>query len=116
MNAYFELGGHIIETQVLSDNVPGRPPMVNAQTLSRQHHVPRSVIRAVDKQAKADTGISPLTVLDSYGRAKRARWALTTAATLAAADGPLPFGDAIAIGVLGVYAGYEIKTAIEQVF
>jgi len=114
MNAYFELGGHVIETMVTNESTPGRPPMVTARSLSKQHHVPQSVIRAVDRQAKADTGISPLTVLDSYGRAKRARWALTTAAALAAADGPLPFGDAIAIGVLGVYAGYELKTAFTQ--
>ena len=114
MNAYFELAGHVIETQVIDDSVPGRPPIVTARSLSKQHNIPQSVIRQVDKKAKADTGISPLTVLDSYGRARRARWAITTAATLAAADGPLPFGDAVAIGVLGVYAGYELKTAVGQ--
>jgi hypothetical protein len=114
MSAYFEIAGHVIETQVVGPEVPNRPPIVNARSLSRQHNIPQPLIRAVDKQVKADTGISPLTVLDSYGRARRARWALTTAATLAAADGPLPFGDAIAIGVLGVYAGYELKTAAGQ--
>lgn len=114
MNAYFELGGHVIETVVQDESIPGRPPMVTARSLSRQHHVPQSVIRAVDRQAKADTGISPLTIMDSYGRARRARWAFTTAATLAAADGPLPFGDTLAIGVLAVYGAYEVKTAITQ--
>lgn len=114
MNAYFELAGHVIETQLVDQGVPNRPPIVTARSISRQHNVPQSVVKAVDRKAKADTGISPLTVIDSYGRARRARWALTTAASLAAADGPLPFGDAVAIGVLGVYAGYELKTAVGQ--
>jgi hypothetical protein len=114
MNAYFELGGHVIETYVTNESTPGRPPMVTARELSKQHQVPQSMIRAVDRKAKADTGVSPLTVLDSYSRLRRARWALTTAAALAAADGPLPFGDAIAIGVLGVYTAYEVKTSVTQ--
>jgi hypothetical protein len=114
MNAYFEIGGHIIETIVQDESVPNRPPMVTARSISRQHKIPQPLVRQVDKKVKDDTGVSPLTVLDSYGRARRARWALTVAATLATADGPLPFGDAIAIGVLGVYAGYELKTAAGQ--
>jgi len=33
--------------------------------------------------------------------------------TLAAVDGPLPIGDMLAIGVLGVYAGYEIYKTVD---
>jgi hypothetical protein len=32
---------------------------------------------------------------------------------LAAADGPLPIGDVLAIGVLGVYAGYEVYKTVD---
>jgi len=47
------------------------------------------------------------------GRMRRARRAITIAATLAAADGPIPVGDVVAIGVLGAYAGYEIYKTVE---
>ena len=47
------------------------------------------------------------------GRLRRARRAITLAASLAAADGPLPIGDVLAIGVLGVYAGYEVYKTVD---
>ena len=48
------------------------------------------------------------------GRARRAKRAATLALTLAAADGPLPIGDILAIGVLGGYAAYESYTIVKD--
>lgn len=114
MNAYFEIGGHIVETHVQDQNMPGRPPKIDARSLSKELNVPAPLIRAASKDIERKTGLDPLKAADSYARARRARWAITTAATLAMADGPLPFGDMIAIGVLGGYAAYEGYTAVTQ--
>ena len=54
-----------------------------------------------------------LELLENAGRIRRARRAVQVAIILASADGPLPFGDMLAIGVLGVYAGYEVYKAVE---
>jgi len=63
-------------------------------------------------EASKTMGIDPMEFIQEGGRLKRAQRALRIAALLAAGDGPLPIGDMLAIGVLGVYAGYEIyKTA-----
>jgi len=55
-------------------------------------------------------------MLAAHGRARRARYALSLAVTFAAADGPLPIGDVIAIGILGVYAGYEMYRIVEDYY
>lgn len=114
MNAYFEIGGHIIETHVQGENMPGRPPKIDARSLSRELNVPAPLIRAASKDIEQKTGVDLLTVADSYSRMRRARWAIGTALTIAAADGPLPFGDMIAVGVLGGYGAYEVYTAVTQ--
>jgi len=63
-------------------------------------------------EAAKEMGLEPKDVIEAGGRLRRASRAIKLAAFLAAADGPLPIGDMLAIGVLGVYAGYEIyKTA-----
>jgi len=51
--------------------------------------------------------------VESAARIRRARRAIQVAIILASADGPLPIGDMLAIGVLGVYAGYEIYKSTE---
>lgn len=103
--SYFEMGGHVIETVVPSD-VP-RPQAVTARSISKQMNVPTPVVKAVSKDVQDKTGIDPLKVAEKYGRARRARWAIATAIGMAAADGPLPFGDIAAIGFLGAYGAYE---------
>ena len=50
----------------------------------------------------------------NLSRAGRAHRALVLAGTVAAADGPLPIGDAIAIGILTAYAGYETYRIIDD--
>jgi len=66
----------------------------------------------LEKTAEA-AGLNPVEVVESIARVRRARRAVQVALLLAAADGPLPFGDMLAIGVLGVYAGYEVYKTVE---
>lgn len=113
MNTYFEIGGYLIESS-LDDSMPNRPPQITPRSIQKEYGVPAPLVRAASKDIEHKTGINPMTVADSYARARRARWAFSTAATLAMADGPIPVGDLLAIGVLGVYGSYEAYTAITQ--
>ena len=65
------------------------------------------------KKASKELGLDYEEIGKVPGRLRRARRAITIAATLAAADGPLPIGDVAAIGVLGIYAGYEIYKSVD---
>jgi hypothetical protein len=66
----------------------------------------------LEKAAEA-AGLDPVEVAEGIARTRRARRAIQIALLLAAADGPLPIGDMLAIGVLGAYAGYEIYKTVE---
>lgn len=112
--SYFEIGGHIVETGL---NVS---EAMEWNFLTPMDFAP--IIKPVDVGVGlAAKAVSKTTKKESYdvvrasrapGRMRRARYALQLAATLAAADGPLPFGDALAIGVLGGYATYEVIGAV----
>lgn len=67
------------------------------------------------KQIEAETGYDVARAAGAAGRLRRARWAITTAAIIATADGPLPVGDALALGFLSLYGGYEVGMAIKDV-
>ena len=108
-STYFEIGGQLIETHV--DAPTGRPRLDPLMELAKKHGVPKPMARAAVKQLSKDTGYDIARASRGLGRVKRARWAFSTAATLAMADGPLPFGDIAAIGLLGVYGTYEGVTA-----
>ncbi len=69
--------------------------------------------RFVVTKAAESVGLDPEEVAEAAGRVRRARRAVQLAMTLAAVDGPIPIGDMLAIGVLGVYAGYEIYKTVE---
>ena len=64
-------------------------------------------------EASKALGFDPMDVIEAGGRLRRATRAVKLAAFLAAADGPLPIGDMLAIGVLGVYAGYEVYKTVD---
>jgi len=64
-------------------------------------------------EASKSMGLNPKDVVEAGGRLRRAQRAAKLALFLAAADGPLPIGDMLAIGVLGVYAGYEVYKAVD---
>jgi len=64
-------------------------------------------------EASKSMGLDPMDVAEAGARLRRARRAVQMAMLLAAADGPLPIGDMLAIGVLGVYAGYEVYKTVD---
>jgi hypothetical protein len=64
-------------------------------------------------EASKKMGLDPSDVIEAGGRLRRAQRAIKVAMVLASADGPVPIGDMLAIGVLGVYAGYEVYKTVE---
>ena len=106
---YFEIGGHVIETSMPTQSP--RPAAVPLMELAKKHGVPKPLARKAIKETSDAIGYDVQRGANAYARYRRARWAFTTAAALAAADGPLPFGDIAAIGLLGAYGGYEVVAA-----
>ena len=113
-STFFEIGGHVVESYYEEEFGP-RPRTNPLIVQAKRKGVPAPLVRQASKEIAASTGIDAMKVSSAYGRARRARRALTIAAALAAADGPLPIGDAIAIGVLGSYAAYETVMAVGEV-
>ena len=105
---YFEIGGHVVESYLRDHHeVAPRPSLDVVPQISNITGVPKPLLRAGAEQLKKDTDIDLMKLGKKFRRAQRARWAFTTAGSLAAADGPLPFGDAAAMVLLGVYGAYE---------
>jgi len=118
MTSYFEIDGEIISVDEVTDPYAQLPS--SALEESYRLHLREQISDELtgDPNALQFSEISSSesspgeTLLERGGRVRRARRAIALAMTLAAADGPLPFGDAAAIVVLGVYAGYEINMAV----
>jgi hypothetical protein len=108
-STYFEIGGQVIETSM--PGIAPRPAADPLMELAKKHGVSKPLARKAIKETSDAIGYDIHRASQAYGRYRRARWAFTTAAVLAAADGPLPFGDIAAIGLLGVYGGYETVAA-----
>lgn len=108
---FFEIGGHVIESHVPSD-LPSRPPMITARSISKQIGVLTPLIKQASKEFEQKTGYDLVRAGQGYGRLRRSRWAFTVAAGMAVADGPLPIGDALAIGFLVGYGAYELGTGL----
>ncbi len=106
---FFEIGGHVVETYVANNHfhAPLRPRSDPVHHMMKEEHgVPKTMTKHALKSVSPE-GYDLNRAAQGYGRARRARWAFSTAAALAAADGPLPFGDIAAIGLLGFYGAYE---------
>lgn len=93
-STFFEIGGEVVEVYLQRPGLPPRPSLT-----SMDPH-----LQNVEEQ----TGLDLAKLSKKYQRAKRARWALTSAGTMAAVDGPVPIGDAIAMGFLAAYGAYEL--------
>ncbi len=114
---YFEIGGQVIETYVEGHhpNAPLRPRADSLHHYMKEEHgVSKFMMKVALKQASPE-GYDLNRAARGAGRARRARWALSLAGTLAMADGPLPIGDVLAIGVLGVYGAYEGTQAYHDI-
>jgi len=104
MTSFLNMGGSLIDLGTRYEYSEG----ISRSDQEFYSEVEQLLISEASKQM----GIDPVEVIEAGGRLRRATRAIKLAAFLAAADGPLPIGDMLAIGVLGVYAGYEIyKTA-----
>ncbi len=114
MSSFFEISGEIIEC--LDEDTPFRiqsllesaAEEVIGSRVDRMMGIPNQRKPAASV-AEGETGFTPKEVGQSLGRLRRATTAATWAGTLALADGPLPFGDALAAGVLTGYAVYELS-------
>lgn len=111
---FFEIGGHVIESyidqqnRVTLPNAGMRPASGNyLLDKGKQMGVPKPLMRKGAKEIQKESGIDLLKIANAPGRVRRASWAFRTAAALALIDGPLPVGDAIAIGLLATYGTYE---------
>jgi len=112
--SYFEIAGHVLESVV--ETPIARPAQTNiVKDMKRRYGVPASVTKQAARAAKEKTGADPIRLSAVPGRARRAKWAYLTAATLAMADGPLPFGDIAAIAVLTAYGTYEVVEAVGDI-
>ena len=109
---FFEIGGHVVESHVVQSGQPQRPVSITPRSISKKTGVPVPLVKQASKEFEQKTGYDVMRASGGYGRLRRARWAFTTAAAIAAADGPLPFGDAAAIAFLAGYGVYETVTGI----
>jgi hypothetical protein len=120
---FFEIGGSIVELFVLEnarheETVFNPMPVGMSEEDFEQNPKAQMAAFLLKEAARADLldeEYDELRALRAYNRARRAKWAVTTALALAAADGPLPIGDTIAIVGLGIYAVYEGTMAIGDV-
>ncbi len=112
--SYFEIGGELIqlESDDVSTGMPGRT-IVLERSSNKKQIVNTDFIGPMPMDQ--DEGYDLRTGIRGTGRAGRAARAFTTAATLAVADGPLPFGDTLAVGLLVAYGMYETHRAIVDI-
>ncbi len=112
---YFEIGGHVIETN-LDPQIHGpRPAADPLMELAKKHGVPKPLARKAMKESSEALGYDVARASRGVGRLRRAKRALGIAGALAAVDGPLPIGDAVAVGLLGTYGIYEVVTGIGDI-
>jgi hypothetical protein len=114
--SYFEIGGHIHECESYDPATAGRLEVLSAVEITREF------ARALPGKTRYKNSGSPMPkpkpgvkLARNLSRAGRAHRALVVAGTVAAADGPLPVGDMIAIGILSAYAGYETYRILDDV-
>ena len=114
MSSYFEIAGHVVEQRYRQEfgSRPSANPVID---YAKQRGVPAPLAKRALKEASKDLGYDLVKGSEGIGHGKRAMWAFTTAAGLAAADGPLPIGDVLAGGVLIWYGYHESKRAYQKI-
>ena len=106
MKSYFEIHGHIVECSVAYNTSPPSPQLGGFVAERPERGRNSAKTESVTTRTRRDTGESR-THWDAT-RKMRVRTALTVAASIALADGPLPIGDSIAVAGLLVYSGWEL--------
>ena len=114
--SYFEIAGHIHECEVDS------PESVRASHVQDIMETKMELTRSSPGNYEMKTTsyihkpkLTGVKTFRNLSRASRAHRALVLAGGLATADGPLPIGDVLAIGVLAGYAGYEAYRILDDV-
>ena len=125
MTSFFEIGGKLVECDFQLTYGMGHlfvfnelPPLGGAEGVPRNPILDDLALTAgstLVAVASGEDGYSPFTAMNGWSQLRRAKWAGTTAASLALADGPLPFGDALAVGVLSAFAAYEAYHGIKNI-
>ena len=105
MTSYFEIGGQVIE--VITEGPEASHPMMTRAIAKKAH---KEVIDLVDSATPAtfDAKNKVKAAQQAYAGGKMVRRGLGIAVALAAADGPLPFGDVAAAGFLIVGGAYMV--------
>ncbi len=115
--SYFEIGGHIVSTSISSpeysaSSFRGAPTTTTVAQVQGQRNKQVAGGRKADHTSTSDRDRA-MALGEVPGRARRARMAFSLAFALAAADGPLPIGDALAVGFLVIYGSYEFYKTVE---
>ena len=115
--SYFEIGGHVVGTSISSpqfsaSSFRGAPTTETVAQVQGQRNTKVAGGRKADHTSTFDRDRA-MALGEVPGRARRARMAFSIAFTLAAVDGPLPVGDALAIAFLVGYGSYEIYKSVE---
>ncbi len=107
MKSYFEIHGHIVESTVDDLTSPPSPQLggfVAERPERGRNSAKTEVVRSTRRKAEETES---RTHWDDT-RKMRVRTALTVAASIAFADGPLPIGDSLAVAGLLIYSGWEL--------
>ena len=107
MKSYFEIHGHIVECDLTSIPSPQLGGFVAERPERGRNSAKTEVVRSTRRFAEETESRT-----EDYGweatRKMRVRTALTVAASIALADGPLPIGDSLAVAGLLIYSGWEL--------
>lgn len=120
-STYFEIGGDIIESQVFDserhqDTTFDPLPLFTPEgKFSDDEQMAIDIAEMVIIGATGNEDYDGGRALRSYERLRRAKTVATWAIALAAADGPLPIGDTIAIVLLTSYGIYETARAVDDI-
>jgi hypothetical protein len=107
MNSYFEIHGEIVDGSVYDDTSPLSPKLdAFAAERPERGRIPQKASGLRRSRGVAEEPESQ-THWDAT-RKMRVRTALTVAASIALADGPLPIGDSLAVAGLLIYSGWEL--------
>ena len=107
--SYFEIGGQIVETGLHIEEAMSQQylQLSDFSLIPRKEDVVIAGVATSVAKAVGKEDYSVARALRAPRRYTSARSALAVAATMAAADGPLPIGDVLAIGVLTGFALYQ---------
>ena len=105
MNSCYEIGGVVYDGSVYDDTLPPTPKL-DAFVAERPERgrIPQKASAPLTGRGKAEEAESHWDAT----RKMRVRTALTVAASIALADGPLPIGDSLAVAGLLIYSGWEL--------